>query len=347
MNYPLGKQMYDIKSFDKNNVLSKDNTQKSICKYDWETDEILKIHNLPLMDLIFKSHNVHRQHHKKMNVQLASLMNIKTGGCPEDCKYCSQSAHYAKTTGLQKQNLMKVNEIIKQAEIAKKNGANRFCIGTAWRKISNDDEFKNILTVIKKIRRLKMEACATLGMLNQSQANALANAGLSAYNHNLDTSPEFYGQIITTRTFSERLETLKFIRNAGIDICSGGIIGLGESIRDRARLLQVLASLKPHPESVPISALVPVKGTPLENNKPVESIELIRMIATARVIMPKARIRLSAGRKNLTKEAQIICFYAGANSIFYGDKLLTTKNNNENDDLKLLKEIGLEIVENY
>ena len=298
------------------------------------------------MDLLFMAHNVHRQFHKKMNIQLASLMNIKTGGCPEDCKYCSQSAHYAKTTGLKKQNLMQVSEIIKQAKIAKKNGANRFCIGTAWRKVSNDEDFKIILAVIKKIRDLDMEACATLGMLNQSQANDLAYAGLSAYNHNLDTSPEFYGQIITTRTFNERLKTLKYVRNAGIDICSGGIIGLGESIRDRARLIQILASLSPHPESVPINALVPVKGTPLENNKPVESIEIIRMIATSRIVIPKARIRLSAGRKNLSKEAQIICFYAGANSIFYGDKLLTTKNNNENDDLRLLKEIGLDVIKN-
>ena len=346
MNYLSGRQMHNNKIYEINDVLSKDNACKSTCRYDWETDEIIKIHNMPLMDLLFMAHNVHRQFHKKMNIQLASLMNIKTGGCPEDCKYCSQSAHYAKTTGLKKQNLMQVSEIIKQAKIAKKNGANRFCIGTAWRKVSNDEDFKIILAVIKKIRELDMEACATLGMLNQSQANDLAYAGLSAYNHNLDTSPEFYGQIITTRTFNERLKTLKYVRNAGIDICSGGIIGLGESIRDRARLIQILASLSPHPESVPINALVPVKGTPLENNKPVESIEIIRMIATSRIVIPKARIRLSAGRKNLSKEAQIICFYAGANSIFYGDKLLTTKNNNENDDLRLLKEIGLDVIKN-
>jgi biotin synthase len=286
---------------------------------------------------------VHRRHHANGEVQLASLLSIKTGACPEDCKYCAQSAHYAKATGLKREKLLDVDEVLVKARIAKEAGANRFCMGAAWREVKDGAEFDSVLEMVKGVRKLGMEACVTLGMLTQTQADRLAEAGLTAYNHNLDTSPEFYGEIITTRTYQERLDTLACVRKAGVEVCCGGIIGMGETNEDRARLLQTLANLSPHPESVPINALAAVAGTPLANQPPVDPLDLVRMVAAARIMMPLSRVRLSAGRRALSKEAQILCFLAGANSIFYGDKLLTTANSDAADDLALIEEAGLNV----
>ena len=304
---------------------------------------MLTLLSLPLLDLIDQARAVHRRHHDDGEVQLASLLSIKTGACPEDCKYCPQSAHYAKETGLKRETLLDVDDVLAKARLAKEAGATRFCMGAAWREVKDGPAFDSVLTMVKGVRALEMEACVTLGMLNAAQAQRLAEAGLTAYNHNLDTSPEFYGEIITTRTFQDRLDTIACVREAGIEVCCGGIIGMGETIEDRAGLLQTLANLDPHPESVPINALVAVPGTPLENAPPLDPLDLVRMVATARVLMPLSHVRLSAGRRSLTREAQILCFLAGANSIFYGDKLLTTANNDTADDLALIEEAGLSI----
>ena len=313
-------------------------------RHNWETNEIVEILEMPLLELIDKSREIHKKFHADNTVQLSSLLNIKTGGCPEDCGYCSQSAHHAKKTGLKKEPYMKVEDVLEKAKQAKKAGANRFCMGAAQRKVKDGKDFDQVIEMIKGVKDLNMEACVTLGMLTDDQAKKLADAGLTSYNHNVDTSPEHYNKIVSTRNYDDRLETLESARKAGIKLCTGGIIGMGESNKDRASMLQVLANLETHPESVPINALVPVKGTPMENLPPVDSLELIRMVATARIVMPKSRVRLSAGRSNLTKEAQIMCFMAGANSIFYGDKLLTTDNNDTNSDKDLIKEAGLKIA---
>lgn len=293
------------------------------------------------MDLLYQAQSVHRQFHEDGTIQLASLLSLKTGSCPEDCKYCPQSAHHAKKTKLQKETLMDVEAVLEKAKMAKDAGASRFCMGAAWRQVRDGEEFDNVIEMVRGVTDMGMEACVTLGMLNAQQANRLAEAGLKAYNHNLDTSPEFYDKIITTRTFQDRLDTLDLVRKAGITICSGGIIGMGESLRDRARMIQILAGLNPHPESVPLNALVPVKGTPLEDRPPVDPLEMVRMIATTRIVMPRARVRLSAGRQDYSKEAQILCLMAGANSIFYGEKLLTTANNDAAEDMKMIREAGL------
>ena len=298
---------------------------------------------MPLLELVDHAREVHRRHHEDGTVQLASLLSIKTGACPEDCAYCPQSAHYAKKTGLQREELLDVDDVLAKAQLAKDAGATRFCMGAAWREVKDGEDFDSVLVMVKGVRQLGMEACVTLGMLTQAQADRLAEAGLTAYNHNLDTSPEFYGAIVTTRTYQERLDTLKRVRRAGLQVCCGGIIGMGESIRDRARLLQTLANLSPHPESVPINALAAVPGTPLGDQPPVDPLDLVRMVAAARIMMPLSRVRLSAGRRALSKEAQILCFLAGANSIFYGDKLLTTANNDAADDLALIEEAGLSV----
>ncbi|HXG78732.1 MAG TPA: biotin synthase BioB [Methyloceanibacter sp.] len=312
-------------------------------RQDWTAEEVLALLQQPLLSLVDQAREIHRRHHANGEVQLASLLSIKTGACPEDCKYCAQSAHYAKTTGLRRERLMDVKEVLEKARMAKAAGANRFCMGAAWREVRDGPEFDAVLEMVKGVRALGMEACVTLGMLSQAQADRLAEAGLTAYNHNLDTSPEFYGKIVTTRTYQDRLETLAYVRKAGIEVCCGGIIGMGETIEDRARLLQTLANLSPHPESVPINALVAVSGTPLEDQPPVDPLDLVRMVAAARIMMPLSRVRLSAGRRTLSKEAQILCFLAGANSIFYGDKLLTTPNNDAADDLALIEQAGLSV----
>ncbi|MEC9367562.1 MAG: biotin synthase BioB, partial [Pseudomonadota bacterium] len=284
-------------------------------RHDWETGEILELLRLPLMDLLFRAQEVHRRHHPHNTVQLASLLSIKTGACPEDCKYCPQSAHYAKETGLEREALLDVDEVLASAMAAREAGATRFCMGAAWRQVRDGAEFDRVLEMVREVRGLGMEACVTLGMLNAKQARRLAEAGLTAYNHNLDTSPEYYPQIITTRTYQERLDTIAHVRAAGITVCCGGIVGMGETEEDRASMLRQLAAMDPHPESVPVNALVPAPGTPLAARAPIDPVELVRMVAAARIVMPKSRVRLSAGRKALSREAQILCFMAGANSI--------------------------------
>ena len=322
-------------------------SQSDSSKYirnDWTADEILVLLEAPLMDLVYQAQTVHRAHQQDNAVQLASLMSIKTGACPEDCKYCPQSAHFSNSTGLQREKLLEVAPVLEAAQIAKNEGSTRFCMGAAWRQVRDGEEFDRVIEMVKGVKNMGMEACVTLGMLNEDQAARLKEAGLNAYNHNLDTSPEYYSEIITSRTYDDRLDTLQHVRDAGIGLCTGGIIGMGESLRDRARMLEVLSTMTPHPESVPINALVPVKGTPLEHLEPVTSLELVRMIAAARITMPKARVRLSAGRSNLNREAQLLCIMAGANSIFYGEKLLTTGNNDAIEDRALLKEAGLDML---
>ena len=310
-------------------------------RHDWTGGEIATIYELPIPELLYQAQSVHRVHHAPDEVQGCSLLSIKTGGCPEDCAYCPQSAHYS--TGLQKAPLMGVTETLAAAAQAREQGATRFCMGAAWRCAPEGAEFERVLQMVRGVRSLGMEACCTLGMLTRQQADALAGAGLTAYNHNLDTSPEFYGEIITTRTYQDRLETLAHVRGAGISVCCGGIIGLGENRSDRYQLLEQLASQRPHPESVPINLLVKVDGTPLDDKPEIDSLEMVRMIATTRILMPAAMVRLSAGRLALSDEAQALCFIAGANSIFMGEKLLTTPNPAKSDDERLLGRLGMRL----
>lgn len=311
-------------------------------RYDWKRGEIAALLEKPLLDLVFEAQTVHRAHNPANAVQLATLISVKTGGCSENCAYCPQSAHY--DTFVEKDPALAVGEVVWAAKKAKDAGSSRFCMGWAWREIRDGKDFDAMLAMVKGVKDLGMEACVTAGMLNEQQATRLAEAGLDAYNHNLDTSPEYYENIITTRTYQDRLDTLACVRKAGMTVCCGGIVGMGESLSDRAGLLEVLATMNPHPESVPINALVAVEGTPLAEQRQIEPLELVRMCATARILMPKSRVRLSAGRKFLSREAQILCFLAGANSIFYGDALLTTGNNDMEADLALLKAIGADVL---
>jgi biotin synthase len=312
-----------------------------ITRHDWCRSEILALLELPLVDLLWRAQQVHREANPGYHVQLASLLSVKTGGCEEDCAYCPQSLH--NSSDLSGRPELEVEPVLARARSAKQAGADRFCMGWAWREIRDGAPFEAMLAMVRGVRGLGLEACVTAGMLSDSQAAQLAEAGLSAYNHNLDTSPEHYGRIITTRTYQERLETLQRVRTAGISICCGGIIGMGETQTDRAGLLEVLANLDPHPESVPINALVAVEGTPLEELPPVDPLELVRMVATARILMPSARVRLSAGREQLGREAQILCLLAGADSIFYGDTLLTTSNPAVEADRQLLAAAGVRV----
>lgn len=311
-------------------------------RHDWTVAEIESIYNLPLPELIFNAQTAHRQYHRSDEVQGCVLLSVKTGGCPEDCAYCPQSAHYQ--TGLTSQGLVDVHEALRAASNARANGATRFCMGAAWRDIPEDSRFTRILEMVRGVRALGMEACCTLGMLTQEQANLLADAGLTAYNHNLDTSPEFYGNIISTRTYQDRLDTLRRVRAAGITLCCGGIIGMGEGRHERCGLLQQLAIQNPHPESVPINMLVRIEGTPLQSEASIEPLELVRTIATARIAMPASMVRLSAGRLGLSQEAQALCFLAGANSIFMGDRLLTTPNPEADADRALLDKLGMRLM---
>jgi len=312
-------------------------------RHDWALHEIEAIYTSPLPDLIFQAQSVHRQFHRPDVVQGCMLLSIKTGGCPEDCGYCPQSAHYK--TGVARRDLLSVDEALQAAAQARAQGATRFCMGAAWRDVPNGEQFERVLAMVRGVRDLGMEACCTLGMLTQPQADALAGAGLTAYNHNLDTSADYYEQIISTRVYDERLNTLARVRNAGITVCSGGIIGLGEDRGVRYRLLRQLSSLNPHPESVPINMLVRVEGTPLADAEPIDSLELVRMIATARILMPASMVRLSAGRLSLSDEAQALCFVAGANSIFMGEKLLTTPNPKADRDRDLFDKLGMRLTE--
>lgn len=310
---------------------------------NWTLTEIENIYNLPLPELIYRAQTAHRTYHSSEEVQGCALLSIKTGGCPEDCSYCPQSVKYE--TSLQAERLMNTCDALSAARQAKAQGATRFCMGAAWRSAPNNSDFQRVLEMVKGVKELGMEACCTLGMLSQEQAKALAEAGLTAYNHNLDTSPEFYGEIISTRTYQDRLETLSRVREAGISVCCGGIIGMGETSVDRYRLLQELSNQSPHPESVPINMLVKVTGTPLESQSDTDPLELVRMVATARILMPKSMVRLSAGRLSLSDEAQALCFIAGANSIFMGEKLLTTANPAADRDTALFNKLGMKLKE--
>lgn len=306
---------------------------------NWKQDEVIALFDLPFNDLMFQAASVHRANFNPNEVQISTLLSIKTGACPEDCKYCPQSAHY--TTGLDKEKLIEVQKVVEQAKAAKAAGASRFCMGAAYRSPTKKD-FPAIVEMVKNVKELGLETCMTLGMLQDEQANELADAGLDYYNHNLDTSPEYYGEIITTRTYSDRLETLQNVRNSGMKICSGGILGMGEGVADRASMFIQLANMNPHPESVPVNMLVKVEGTPFAENEDLDPIDFIRAIAVARIMMPTSHVRLSAGREDMSEEMQAMAFFAGANSIFYGEKLLTTANPEANRDKALFKKLGIE-----
>ncbi|OGO94362.1 MAG: biotin synthase BioB [Coxiella sp. RIFCSPHIGHO2_12_FULL_42_15] len=306
--------------------------------HDWTPSQIAVLFDLPFNDLLWQAHGTHRQYFPANEVQVSTLLSIKTGACPEDCAYCPQSGHYH--TGLSKEKLMELNAIVEKAREAKASGATRFCMGAAWRHLPKK-EMPKIAEIVKEVKSLGLETCMTLGMLTEEQAQELHAAGLDYYNHNIDTSPEYYEKIITTRCFQDRIDTLAHVRHAGIKVCCGGIVGLGETRMDRIEFLRALANLPEHPESVPINRLVSVQGTPLEKQLPLDNLEFIRTIAVARIIMPKSVVRLSAGREKMSDEMQALCFFAGANSIFYGEKLLTTKNPECERDVQLFQKLGI------
>ena len=307
---------------------------------NWTIEEVNDIYNMPLLELIYRAATAHRQYNNTSEVQVCTLLSIKTGGCPEDCAYCPQAARY--TTDVNVQPLMKKEEVIAYARKAKAAGSTRFCMGAAWREVRDNRDFDHVLEMVQGVNELGMEVCCTLGMLTAEQAKKLADAGLYAYNHNLDTSSEYYKEIISTRTYDDRLQTLDHVRKAGVSVCCGGIIGLGEAPVDRIKMLHTLATLPQHPESVPVNALVRIKGTPLENNQKVDVWDMVRMIATARILMPASMVRLSAGRTEMSIADQTLCFLAGANSIFAGDKLLTTPNPSFDEDMAMFNLLGLQ-----
>jgi biotin synthase len=310
---------------------------------NWSKQEISALFDLPFNDLLFQAQSLHRQHFDPNQVQVSTLLSIKTGACPEDCGYCSQSAK--NDAEIERERLLPLEEVIEKAQLAKDNGASRFCMGAAWRN-PTDKNLEKVIEMVSAVKSLGMETCVTLGMLTDQQTQRLKEAGLDYYNHNLDTSPEYYGDVITTRTYDDRLDTLQHVRDAGINVCSGGIIGMGEQRSDRVSLLQQLANLPQHPESVPINMLVQVEGTPLHGVDALEPLEFIRTVAVARIMMPESYVRLSAGRTEMSDETQALCFLAGANSIFYGDKLLTTDNPDENHDQALFDKLGINTVQN-
>lgn len=312
---------------------------------DWKLEELKALYELPVLDLVYQAATVHRKHHNPRQVQISALVSIKTGGCPEDCSYCPQAARY--NTDVNTHKLMEVEQVVAQAKKAKEAGSSRMCLGAAWREVRNNRDFDKVLEMVSEINSMDMEVCCTLGMLNEEQAQRLKDAGLYAYNHNVDTSEEHYKEIISTRTYDDRLNTHKHVRKAGISLCSGGIIGLGESKEDRLKMLLTLANSEKHPESVPINTLVPVAGTPLEKQDKVPVWDLVKMVAIARIMMPKSAVRLSAGRLELSDEGQAFCFMAGANSIFAGDTLLTTPNPEFDSDMMLFKTLGLEAKEAF
>ena len=307
---------------------------------NWTLGEIKEVYNTPLLELIYKAGTLHRKYNDTAEVQVCTLLSIKTGGCSEDCAYCPQAARY--DTGVSVQSLMKKDEVLEYAQKAKNAGSTRFCMGAAWREVRDNRDFDRVLDMVKGVNEMGMEVCCTLGMLTETQAQKLADAGLYAYNHNLDTSKEHYKEIISTRTFEDRIETLDNVRKAGVSVCCGGIIGLGETHEDRIKMLRILATMETHPESVPINALVPIKGTPLASNEKVDIWDMVRMIATARVLMPATMVRLSAGRSDMSVAEQALCFMAGANSIFAGDKLLTTPNPSFDEDNTMFQLLGLQ-----
>tara|TARA_B100000945_G_scaffold47304_1_gene33049 strand:- start:1317 stop:2267 length:951 start_codon:yes stop_codon:yes gene_type:complete len=307
-------------------------------KNNWTLEELKAKYNLPFNDLLWEAHQVHRKYHDPNKVQISTLMSVKTGGCPEDCKYCSQSIRY--DTDIKLEKTLSLDEVLKQAREAKNNGASRFCMGAAWRNLNNSNLGK-IVDMVKGVKKLGLESCVTLGMLTSDQAQTLKDAGLDYYNHNLDTSEEYYNKVVTTRTYQDRLNTIRNVRNANIKVCCGGILGLGESHDDRLKLLNVLANLDVQPESVPINKLVRVKGTPLSENQDVDDFDFIRIISLARIVMPYSMVRLSAGRDSMNDQTQALCFFAGANSIFYGEELLTTKNSSIQHDQELMRKLKI------
>ena len=309
-------------------------------RHNWNIEDIQSVYNTPLLELVFKAASIHREFNDTAEVQVCTLLSIKTGGCSEDCAYCPQAARY--NTGVDVQALMQKDEVLAYAQKAKEAGSTRFCMGAAWREVRDNRDFDRVLDMVKGVNEMGMEVCCTLGMLTEHQAQKLAEAGLYAYNHNLDTSKEHYEEIITTRTYDDRLQTLDNVRKAGVSVCCGGIIGLGETHADRIKMLHTLATMPEHPESVPINALVPIAGTPLEHNTKVDIWDMVRMIATARILMPKTMVRLSAGRTDMSVAEQALCFMAGANSIFAGDKLLTTPNPSFEEDNTMFQLLGLE-----
>lgn len=313
-------------------------TRNTLLRHDWQRSEIQALLERPFNDLLFEAQSVHRQHFDANAVQISTLLSIKTGACPEDCKYCPQSGHY--NTGLEREKLLQLEAVLEEARKAKVIGASRFCMGAAWKHPSAKD-MPLVLEMVRGVRAMGLETCMTLGMLSRDQAEQLQAAGLDYYNHNLDTSPEYYGEIITTRTYADRLETLDHVRQSGMKICSGGILGMGESVSDRAGLLQQLANLPDHPESVPINMLIRIQGTPLEHVEDLDPIEFIRTIAVARILMPRSHVRLAAGRELMSDETQALAFFAGANSIFYGERLLTAQNPQATHDEQLFARLGL------
>lgn len=313
--------------------------QRPEIRHNWSREEIASIFHTPVLELVYQAASVHRRYHDPQEVQVCTLLSVKTGGCAEDCAYCPQAARYH--TELEVHRLMDVDAVLSAAEAAKASGSTRFCMGAAWREVRDNRDFERVLTMISGVNEMGLEVCCTLGMITEEQAVKMKAAGLHAYNHNLDSSPEYYSEIITTRTYEDRLQTLENVRKAGVTVCCGGIIGMGEDENDRVGLLHSLATLDPHPESVPINALVAVAGTPLEKQEKVEIWELVRMIATARILMPLAQVRLSAGRVHFSTEEQALCFLAGANSIFSGEKLLTTPNNDLDADAAMFEKLGL------
>ena len=310
---------------------------------NWTREEIEAVYQQAFPDLLYRAQTIHRSNFSALEVQRSTLLSVKTGGCPEDCAYCPQSAHH--DTDVDRHKVLPKEVVVAKAKQAKREGSTRFCMGAAWREVRDGDEFEKIVELVEEVSGLGLEVCCTLGMLNEEQALRLRNAGCYAYNHNLDTSPEYYEQIISTRTYEERLQTLRNVRSAGMTVCCGGIVGLGESESDRLGLLHELSSQTPHPESVPINMLVRVEGTPLAEQNPVEPLDFVRMVATARIVLPKSFVRLSAGRKEMSEETQALCFLAGANSIFAGEKLLTTPNPGADEDTKLLRKLGMQYLD--
>ncbi len=317
------------------------NNNNDTLRHDWTVEEIAAMYEMPFNDLLFEAQKTHRRHFNPNEVQVSTLLSIKTGKCPEDCGYCPQSVRY--DTELENEPLMPLDEVIAAAKQAKENGSSRFCMGAAWRS-PKDRDLEPVIEMVKAVKELGMETCLTLGMLSDEQTHKLREAGLDYYNHNLDTSPEFYGEVITTRTYQDRLDTLKRVREAGMNVCCGGILGMGESRRDRIGLLQELANQEKHPESVPINMLVRISGTPLEEAEDFDTLEFIRSVAIARIMMPESYVRLSAGREEMSDEMQAMCFFAGANSVFYGEKLLTTPNPGTSHDKQLFAQLGITAV---
>lgn len=305
----------------------------------WTRDEVVALYNKPMMELLYEAATVHRQYHDPNKVQISTLVSIKTGGCPEDCAYCPQAARYH--TNVEAEALMGIEQVKAQALEAKATGSSRICMGAAWRNVKDGPEFDQVLEMVRSLNKMDIEVCCTLGMITENQAQRLSEAGLYAYNHNIDSSEEYYEEIISTRGYKDRLQTIENVRKTNITVCSGGIIGMGESIEDRADMLIALTSMTPQPESVPINSLVPVEGTPIGEMEPVSIWEMVRMIATARILLPETQVRLSAGRTNMSNEGQALCFFAGANSIFAGDKLLTTPNPDVDEDIKMFEALGL------